>query len=82
MKSDKLYETLLNCYREIYRSLGVDFDKIDKQEGFYLNYEIDGVVEDKIVNEFINSQRLTRHQKQVIKSSYYLGCAPVSKVEI
>ena len=76
MKQDKLYDALLDLYREVYLSLGYCFDDIDKTKDFYLGYQIDKATEDKIVNVFLNSRRLTKHQKEVIKINYYLGVSP------
>lgn len=76
MRDDKLYSGLIDLYRTVYKSLGHDFDKIDKFRDFFLNYEISKEVEDKIVNEFLNSSRLSKLQKQVIKNNYYLGVSP------
>lgn len=76
MKDDKLYKILLALYVEIYASLSVDFNELDKEDGFFMNYEIGREVEVKLVNDFLSRQRLTRLQKRVIKNNYYIGCSP------
>lgn len=76
MKTDKLYNVLLDLYRAVYSSIGYNFDDIDKEDNFFWKYEIDGSAEDKIVNDFINSQKLTKFQKIIIKNNYYMGVSP------
>lgn len=78
MKNDKLYQILFELYVQVYRSIGVDFNSIDKEENFFLNYKIDREVEVKLVNDFLSRQKLTTLQKRVIKNSYYLGCSPAN----
>lgn len=78
MKNDKLYQILLELYVQVYRSIGVDFNSIDKEENFFLNYKIDREAEVKLVNDFLSRQKLTTLQKRVIKNSYYLGCSPAN----
>ncbi len=81
MKKDKLYECLLNLYRIVYSSIGVDFDSLDKEDGFFYNYEIDTSAEEKIVNDFLTTHRprLSNLEKKCIKQNYYLGVSPVGK---
>lgn len=76
MKQDKVHNTLKALYEVVYASIGYDFGSIDKVQDFYKNYLICSDAEDKIVNDFLNSKKLTKLQKQVIKSSYYIGCSP------
>lgn len=79
MKQDKLYNILLDLYREVYKSIGVDFDTVDKVKEWFWEYEIEEVIQDKLINEFLNSRRLSVLEKRVIKSSYYIGCSPKIK---
>lgn len=74
MNEDKLYKILLKLYRDVYKHIGVDFDSLDKQEHFYLNYSIAEEDELRLVNKAI--ARLNEHDKNVIKINYYLGCSP------
>lgn len=78
MKNDKLYQILVQLYVEVYKYIGEDFNSIDKEENFFLNYKIDREVEVKLVNDFLSRQKLTTLQKRVIKNSYYLGCSPAN----
>lgn len=79
MRNDKLYKILITLYRKVYSSIGIDFDSLNKEEHFYLNYEIDGKEEDEIINNHLSNKRLSSYQKQVIKINYYLGCSPKRK---
>lgn len=79
MEQEELYDTLLELYTKVYESIGVVFETLDKYQDFFLEHEIDSEVETKIVNEFLNSHKLTKLQKQVLKNNYYMGCAPKEK---
>ena len=79
MKQDKLYNILLDLYREIYKSIGVDFDTVDKEPNWFWEYEIDADIQDKLVKDFLNSRRLSVLEKKVISINYYMGCSPKNK---
>lgn len=76
---EKLTKILLEVYREVYSHIGVDFDKIDKTENFFLDYELCDKEQEKILNRVINKYKLGGWQRQCIKNSYWLGCSPVGE---
>lgn len=76
MKNNKVYDALLQAYRLVYAEIGVDFDEIDKVDGFYMNYQLDDEVQQKILNKVINSSKLSRLEKSAVTTSFWLGVSP------
>lgn len=84
MGTDKLYNKLLELYRTVYSAIGIDFDSVDKVDNWCLQYNIDESAEEQIVEDFLNKNKLSKLEKQVLKFNYYLGVSPktIKKEEI
>lgn len=79
---DKLYNKLLELYKTVYNSIGINFDEVDKVDNWFMNYYIDREDEDRLVDDFLKKSRVSLWEKRAIKSSYYLGVSPKTKKSV
>lgn len=80
LNSQKIEEIFYQCYTDIYKlsTPSAVYDEIIKDEKFsYRDYHISSHIFDMIVNEQIARHKLKSYDAQKIKTSLYLGHAPI-----
>ena len=79
---DKAYKILLELYNLVYADLGVNFEKIDKVDNFFMDYEIEDRRVEEIIKELFLKHKLSPNSfyARAIRSSYFLGCSPTTKI--
>lgn len=70
-------EIIKEIYRAIYKEIGVDYDKVKKEENWFSNYFLAQDKQDEIVENILRGKKLTKIKKNAIKSTVWLGESPV-----
>ena len=83
---DKVRETILEIYRELYKQAepSVDFDAIWKMAGdipFYEYFYLDMDEQNKITEKIMKERRCTKIEKEIIRYEILLGASPSSVKE-
>lgn len=78
MKATKKEEQLImDIYRKIYYEIGVDFDSVDKtSKNWFLDFFLQQEKQNKIIEEMLKTQKMTRLKRQMLRNTLYLGCLP------
>lgn len=76
----KIEKIILEIYRAVYSSIGVDFDAIpDKSEDdWFMNYYCEQEKMTKIIDDVLASKRISKKTKDSIKMTLYFGSLPSS----
>lgn len=74
--SQRHYKALLDVYRAVYASITVDFDSIDKEDGFSDQYIIPKIDQQVIMNKVLDKKQFCELEKRAIRSAYWAGCSP------
>lgn len=78
MRATKKEEQLImDIYRKIYYEIGVDFDSVDKtSKNWFLDFFLQQEKQNKIIEEMLKTQKMTRLKRQMLRNTLYLGCLP------
>lgn len=78
MRATKKEEQLMmDIYRKIYSEIGVDFDSVDKtSKNWFLDFFLQQEKQNKIIEEMLKTQKMTRLKRQMLRNTLYLGCLP------
>ena len=78
MRATKKEEQLMmDIYRRIYSEIGVDFDFVDKtSKNWFLGFFLPQEKQNKIIEEMLKTQKMTRLKRQMLRNTLYLGCLP------
>ena len=83
-REDKLWSIVLEIYKRMYKEATPpgNWDEMmesgeTKQEGFFDNYVLSQERSDEIIEQTIKeTKRLSKYEKQKIKTSVYIGSSP------
>ena len=86
-KSDKI---LLEIYQELYENSTpkADFkqlmeDGTTSKDGFFMDYYLDDVTQDKIVNKILDKHKIKNpYKRRSYTVTVLLGCSPTSSIKI
>lgn len=83
IKRSKIDNIIMECHREVYAFIGVDFDALivngdTKEEGWFLKYHLNHAKQQEIVNSVLNRYKLTPSEESKIEINVWLGGLPSS----